>query len=177
MTDNEKLIEEAAKAIFAEEQCDRHQKRDTESVTENWETRLADADQDEYRSFARAALAVFEKAHTPTDTRECGFMGCGSPRCEEVCTPEPQGEPSDALNLDYLEAVANAATPGPWTDFDDDGEAYSRPPATGAFLVEYGADAEQKMRDIRYIASVDPQTILALIALVRTAVTEQGENR
>lgn len=64
---NEKLIEEAAKAIFAEEQCDRHQRRDAESVTENWETRLADADQSEYRSFARAALAVFEKALTPTD--------------------------------------------------------------------------------------------------------------
>ena len=67
MTDNKKLIEEAAKAIFAEEQCDRHQKRNAASVTENWEGRLGDADKDEYRSFARAALAVFEKAHTPTD--------------------------------------------------------------------------------------------------------------
>lgn len=67
MTNNEKLIEDAAKAIFAEEQCDRHQKRNAASVTENWEVRLGDADKDEYRSFARVALAVFEKAHTPTD--------------------------------------------------------------------------------------------------------------
>lgn len=66
-TDNEKLIEEAAKAIFAEEQCDRHQKRNVDSITENWNSRLADADKDEYRSFARAALVVFEKVYTPTD--------------------------------------------------------------------------------------------------------------
>ena len=25
------------------------------------------------------------------DHRECGFMGCGSPRCEATCSPEPQG--------------------------------------------------------------------------------------
>jgi len=82
---------------------------------------------------------------------------------------EQQGEPSDALGLDYLESVAKAATPGPWTSFDEDGEAYSCPPATGAFLVEYGADADQKMRDIRYIAAVDPQTVLALVSAARAA--------
>ncbi|MBT2485792.1 MULTISPECIES: hypothetical protein [unclassified Microbacterium] len=97
-------------------------------------------------------------------------------------TAEPQSEPSDALNLDYLERVAKAATPGPWTDFNEDGEAYSRPPATGAFLVEYGADVEQKMRDIRYIAAVDPQTVLALIAAARQrpapidAIVGEGKN-
>lgn len=67
MHEDEKLIEEAAKAIFAEEQCDRRQKRDAESIDENWNARLSDRDQGEYRSFARAALDVFEKAHTPTD--------------------------------------------------------------------------------------------------------------
>ncbi len=80
-------------------------------------------------------------------------------------------ETSDALDLDVLESLAKAATPGPWTEFDDEGEAYSRPPATGAFLVEYGADADQKMRDIRYIAAVDPQTVLALIAALHAAST------
>jgi hypothetical protein len=82
----------------------------------------------------------------------------------------------NTLNLDYLESVAKVATPGPWTEFDEDGEAYSRPPATGAFLVEYGADTEQKMRDIRYIAAVDPQTVLKLIAALRAApATKQVE--
>lgn len=76
---------------------------------------------------------------------------------------------NEELDLNSLERIAQAATPGPWTTFDEDGEAYSSPPATGAFLVEYGADAEQKMRDIRHIATFDPPTVLALIARVRHA--------
>lgn len=60
------LIERAAKAIFAEEQCDRRQKRDEESIDENWNGRLSDRDQAEYRSFASAALDVFEAAQKPT---------------------------------------------------------------------------------------------------------------
>lgn len=50
------------------------------------------------RELADAILAArFRRpeAPEPSAARECGFMGCGSPRCVEVCTPE-QGDPSDA---------------------------------------------------------------------------------
>lgn len=54
MNDNEKLIEEAAKAI-----CE------------------AQIEESTYGDLARAALAVFEKAHTPTDTN--GYQSVGTP--------------------------------------------------------------------------------------------------
>lgn len=113
--------------------------------------------------------SVQHRSHIPTtpDLQRLGF-DADKVVCPD-CARKPQGEPSDALNLDYLETVAKAATPGPWTEFDEEGEAYSRPPATGAFLVDYGVDEEQKMRDIRFIATADPQTILALIAALRAA--------
>lgn len=113
MTD-ERLIEKAAKAIFAEEQCDSKQKRNADSINENWDNRLGDADKGEYRSFARAALAVFEKAHTPTDD-ERGDRSRLITIINEIQShdpfvisdavlaagfgfrrSEPQGEPSDA---------------------------------------------------------------------------------
>lgn len=134
MNDNEKLIEEAARAMA-----------NGEHITLGWHGHSED-EQDWYRKDAAIALAVFEKAHIPTgderealaneawreyraehgytthptqpdtgadfyagfeaglrrsaepsiDKRECGFLGCGSPRCEAMCSPEPQGEPSDA---------------------------------------------------------------------------------
>lgn len=59
-------------------------------------TRLSHVVQIEKIGELRDALIAAEKAHTPTDARECGFMGCGSPRCAEVCTPELHPEPSDA---------------------------------------------------------------------------------
>jgi hypothetical protein len=47
------IVEKAARALFAEEQCDRRQRQDVEG---NWNARLAPEDQDEYRSLARAVL-------------------------------------------------------------------------------------------------------------------------
>lgn len=122
-SDNEKLIEEAAKAIWAA----------TDALT--WEQTSEDL-RDSCRVEARAALAVFEKAHTPTDDEREGdekailnalydsresFTGVGA----EVGTDEtailvdyvpeivlalgfrrsgatePQGEPSDAPEYSY----------------------------------------------------------------------------
>lgn len=47
------VVEAAARAMFAEEQCDRRQKLDLEA---NWTGRLDDRDRNEYRRLARAAL-------------------------------------------------------------------------------------------------------------------------
>jgi len=54
MIENEKLIEEAAKAMWAA------------NDPEGWE-RATGAEQAEHLTLASAALAVFEKAHPPTD--------------------------------------------------------------------------------------------------------------
>lgn len=52
-------VEAAARAMFAEEQCDRRQRADLEA---NWNDRLSPEDQDEYRSLARAGLAAARAA-------------------------------------------------------------------------------------------------------------------
>lgn len=49
----DETVEVAAKAMFAEEQCDRTQKLDVDA---NWRGRLDDRDRDEYRRLTRAAL-------------------------------------------------------------------------------------------------------------------------
>lgn len=130
---------------------------------------IAYAELERLRHVAETMSAVSEALRTryASDSQAAYFMRQIDEALEAM--PDPQGEPSDVLDLIMLESLAKAATPGPWTEFDEDGEAYSCPPATGAFLVEYGADAEQKMRDIRFIAAVDPQTVLALIAALRAA--------
>lgn len=74
--------------------------------------------------------------------------------------------------LAELRAVAEAATEGPWTTFDSKGEAYSTPPATGAMLVDYGADVDQQMRDVRHIAAFDPPTVLSFIAALEVKTDE-----
>lgn len=58
MNDNEKLIEEAAKAIYGT--------RDDAYDLDEW-GQLDRVQQERYICDARAALAVFEKAHIPTD--------------------------------------------------------------------------------------------------------------
>lgn len=76
------------------------------------------------------------------------------------------------INLDTLRKIAEAATPGPWTEFHENGtpgeyEAFNCPPATGAMLVNY-APMEQRAKDSRYIATFDPPTVLALITELET---------
>lgn len=57
MSHDEELIEKAAKALFGEEQCDRRQMLDLDG---NWESRLNDQDQEDYRALARAVLPLIE---------------------------------------------------------------------------------------------------------------------
>jgi len=61
-------VEVAARAIFAEEQCDKRQKATPESLAENWSNRLNERDQGEYRDIARAALEAVEASRSPKPT-------------------------------------------------------------------------------------------------------------
>jgi hypothetical protein len=84
------------------------------------------------------------------------------------------------MNLDKLEALANAATPGPWyhcdfTEVTQDGSdafeiSCTWPDFIGVAAItsgEYKGTREQKNNDCRFIAVANPQTIKALIALCR----------
>jgi hypothetical protein len=80
--------------------------------------------------------------------------------------------------LDALEALAKAATPGPW--YDDEGEVVcdakdwplvSRIDADGTVCTEGTA------ADIAYIAAANPATMLALIARLREAKKERRLKR
>lgn len=80
-----------------------------------------------------------------------------------------------ALDLDTLEATANAATPGPWI------AGCPHPFTPGAQVKLYGPNWTpirieessgryvRPTRDAAYIATFDPPTALALIARVREA--------
>lgn len=75
--------------------------------------------------------------------------------------------------LDALQARADAATKGPWVEFHENGEpgeleAFNCAPATGAFLIEYGADRDQQQRDSNFIAHARedvPKLVAALKAV------------
>ncbi|KIP90170.1 hypothetical protein RU09_11865 [Microbacterium sp. MEJ108Y] len=115
-----------------------------------------------------------------------GREACGWQRCEfwdaaeftlrladvRVIGREPQGEPSDALDLDRLEKLANAATPGPWEfifggpEQDEDGSWYE-PTESGVRSGDWENDFPHA--DAEFIAAIDPQTVLAVIAALRAA--------
>lgn len=76
------------------------------------------------------------------------------------------------LDLDALEAVANAATPGPWLAAD---EAPEWTAAQRVFAPELGDEQDDTIceaveyKDAEHIATFDPPAVLALIARVRAA--------
>lgn len=89
--------------------------------------------------------------------------------------------------LDDLEALAKAATPGPWTvlreshGYPDDGQLYVVPstPNDSVDCVAVVGAEPGATADAAYIAALDPQTVLALIeqarlgeALLRAVETE-----
>ena len=70
----------------------------------------------------------------------------------------------EAIDLDALEELAKAATPGPWRA--------NRSTAYGYAVVEtpdVEVAAELDAGDAAFIAAADPSTVLALIARVREA--------
>lgn len=91
------------------------------------------------------------------------------------------------VNLDDLETVARAATPGPWSSDEDrvcngqcgdpvryhDGSCCDRRSAVGCYM-EYHSScntvARDADRDAKYIAAASPDVVLKLIAVARAAV-------
>lgn len=66
--------------------------------------------------------------------------------------------------LDELERLARAATPGPWEAFDN----HIVRPAVGAVEVDTGNPMiGDSSNDTAYIAATNPKTVLALIERVR----------
>jgi len=70
--------------------------------------------------------------------------------------------------LDQIKNRLAAATPGPWVEYHENGtpgqrEAFNCPPATGAFLVDYTDDWDQKNKDATFIAHA-PEDIARLLA-------------
>lgn len=90
---------------------------------------------------------------------------------------------SDAVDLDKLEALAKAATPGPWERGDGKsngndlmvyGEDYA-----GAAIVEMRSSAnftprERRIQNLDFIAAANPATVLSLIAQARAAAPAQA---
>jgi hypothetical protein len=74
------------------------------------------------------------------------------------------------MNLDNLEALAKAATPGPWR-YTANGIIGSDAMPDEQFIVLWDDDGRNRFNDYPFIAASNPETILALIDLVR----EMGE--
>lgn len=75
------------------------------------------------------------------------------------------------LNLDDLEAIARAATPGPWQHLPYGGQNQNGDYSGGEI---YEANGEHLISDVSdeagsHIATFDPPTVLALIAKLREA--------
>ena len=83
------------------------------------------------------------------------------------------------LDLDALEAVARAATPGPWEaepylyTADDDWVRVTSPSDGPLFNLAEGVEPV----NASHIATFDPPTVLALIAKLREAEQERDEAR
>jgi len=83
-------------------------------------------------------------------------------------------------NLDRLEALARAATPGPWA-YQEDSDAYThivRPVASPGWIIASATQTSKPEGEAngRWIAAANPAAVLALIQLARRAQPE-GEAR
>ena len=67
------------------------------------------------------------------------------------------------MSLDALEALARAATPGPW---EAHGHEVMRPHPDGAYTI---AEAMDSRADAAYLAALSPEVVLALVARLRIA--------
>ena len=72
------------------------------------------------------------------------------------------------MNLDALEALAKAATPGPWNWHYSNGSIIvDGPESDKVATIHVGMDNQPAEHKARFIAAANPETVLALIALVR----------
>jgi len=78
------------------------------------------------------------------------------------------------VTLDDLEALARAATPGPWAAFHDEDNTWqlveTRTPGAANLTDDSGVLVSQ---DAAYIAACSPERVLALVAVVRAARKEE----
>ena len=79
--------------------------------------------------------------------------------------------PTELPDLDRLEALARAATPGPWA-YQEDSDAYThivRPVASPGWIIASGTQTSKPEGEAngRWIAAANPAAVLALIALAR----------
>lgn len=82
-----------------------------------------------------------------------------------------------ADDLDRLETLAKAATPGPWV-MDDDQQTSYPVVRTNEGIAIAGCPTNRLTRgriNTEFIAAADPQTVLALIAELRAARTFRDE--
>lgn len=93
-----------------------------------------------------------------------------SSNLEELDNSSSQTPPT-LKKLDEIQASADKATKGPWVTFDEEGEAYNSPPATGAFLINYGADHDQQQRDVNFMARSREEVPLLVGALKAALAT------
>jgi hypothetical protein len=89
-----------------------------------------------------------------------------------MTTTHPSANDS-GLNLDHLEALARAATPGPWA-YQEESDAYThivRPTHTpGRIVRQYAQDTNGVVEaNARFTAGANPAAVLGLIALARRA--------
>jgi len=71
---------------------------------------------------------------------------------------------SEVVDLDRLEAMAKAATPGPWAHFNDQGASSVLAVRPVSTVVQFDAASHA---DVAFIAALHPGTALALIAEVK----------
>lgn len=87
---------------------------------------------------------------------------------------------TEPLDLDALEAVARAATPGPWEESetvmwdDETPQALVKTPDGALTWDDHGGLVFTPV-DAAHIASFDPPTVLSLIGRVREAEAERDE--
>ncbi|MDN4038683.1 hypothetical protein [Massilia sp. YIM B02443] len=92
---------------------------------------------------------------------------------------QPTASP-ELPDLDHLEALARAATPGPWA-YQEDSDAYThivRPVASPGWIIASATQTSKPEGEAngRWIAAANPAAVLALIALALRAKPE-GEAR
>lgn len=78
------------------------------------------------------------------------------------------------MNLDELERLAKAATPGPWLDINTDKDAGHSHCLGCPTFIEIGVDRKPfnykaTYTDLDYIAAANPSTVLKLIDVARAA--------
>jgi hypothetical protein len=80
------------------------------------------------------------------------------------------------MNLNELEALAKAATPGPWMHNDYFSVVQTHSNEVSLSAVCRKGNSDEPEATLAFIAAANPETILALITLVREMADELSVN-